>query len=173
MFNYKFITSIDASMFKHKLPKIEEDWDKFQWRQKNFTVHKKTKTIPLIFDKDGRIDSPTYHINYDIFKSEIEYLKNVYNTHIGSGFIIRAILVNLPAKSEIDNHIDDGITLSLCARTHIPVVTNEDVLFTINGEEKNLKEGEIWEINNSHKYHSVVNKGGEDRIHLIVDWMKA
>ena len=34
MFNYKFITSVDVSMFKHKLQEIEKDWDEFNWRQK-------------------------------------------------------------------------------------------------------------------------------------------
>ena len=43
-------------------------------------------------------------------------------------------------------------------------------MFTIEDEIKNLKIGEIWEINNSEKLHGVSNEGDEDRIHLIVDW---
>lgn len=33
-----------------------------------------------------------------------------------------------------------------------------------------MRVGELWEINNSLD-HAVDNRGGEDRIHLIVDWM--
>jgi hypothetical protein len=33
-----------------------------------------------------------------------------------------------------------------------------------------MKEGEIWEINNDDKYHSVENRGETDRIHLLIDW---
>jgi hypothetical protein len=43
-------------------------------------------------------------------------------------------------------------------------------VFTVGGEGRNLKEGEIWEIKNTEKIHSVYNKGFYDRIHLIVDW---
>ena len=32
-----------------------------------------------------------------------------------------------------------------------------------------MKVGELWEINNS-KYHSVVNDGDTDRIHMIIDF---
>ena len=172
MFNYKFLTSIDVSMFKHKLHEIENDWDEFNWRQETFEVHQQTKTVPLIFDKDFRINNPTYHINYNVFESQMEDLKDVYKEKIGPGYIIRAILVMLPAKSAIAPHIDKGTSLTLCVRTHIPLVTHKDVLFNIDNEEKHLKEGEIWEINNAHKYHSVINKSNKDRIHLIVDWIK-
>ena len=34
-----------------------------------------------------------------------------------------------------------------------------------------MKEGEIWEINNNEKKHSVENDGTEDRIHLLIDFL--
>ena len=34
-----------------------------------------------------------------------------------------------------------------------------------------MKEGEIWEINNNEKEHSVENNGNEDRIHLLIDFL--
>ena len=33
--------------------------------------------------------------------------------------------------------------------------------------------GELWEINNDKKKHSVDNFGDNDRIHLIVDWVQS
>ena len=33
-----------------------------------------------------------------------------------------------------------------------------------------MRVGEFWEINNGRK-HSVDNRGSEDRVHLIIDWM--
>jgi len=53
---------------------------------------------------------------------------------------------------------------------HIPITTNDKVVFTVDGEKKNMQVGEFWEIDNSQD-HSVENQGNEDRIHLIVDWM--
>jgi tetratricopeptide (TPR) repeat protein len=57
-----------------------------------------------------------------------------------------------------------------CHRIHLPIVTNEDVVFHVGGEEINMHAGELWEINNG-TVHGVENRGTEDRIHLIVDWM--
>jgi tetratricopeptide (TPR) repeat protein len=50
------------------------------------------------------------------------------------------------------------------------LITNDDVAFFVGGEEKNMKAGEFWEINNSVD-HAVENRSGDDRIHIIVDWM--
>ena len=33
-----------------------------------------------------------------------------------------------------------------------------------------MKPGEIWEINNDLKPHSVKNDGDDDRIHLLIDY---
>ena len=40
--------------------------------------------------------------------------------------------------------------------------------FFVDGEKKNLKTGEIWEIDNT-KLHKVENLSNSDRVHLIVD----
>ena len=170
-FNYKFIASTDVSMIQRKLGGVKDDWDEFKWRQKRFEVHKKTKTIPLIFDKDFRVNNPTYHLHYAFFQKDLHELWKLYTTHFKKGFIIRALLVMLPAKSKIPIHIDRGTSLDLCRRTHIPIVTHKDVVFEVDGEKKHLKEGEIWEINNTNKRHTVTNNSNKDRIHLILDWM--
>jgi quercetin dioxygenase-like cupin family protein len=51
-------------------------------------------------------------------------------------------------------------------------VTDDEVIFTVGGEERNIKEGEIFEIDNSNKLHSVINNSEEiDRVHLLADWL--
>jgi hypothetical protein len=133
--------------------------------------HKETKTIPLIFDNDFRLSNPTYFNQYETFKNEFKIINNKLKNIYGKGFLIRAILVMLESNGKISRHIDTGKSLSICHRVHIPIITNENVLFEINNEIKNLKEGEMWEINNSEKFHSVVNNSNKNRIHLIVDWI--
>jgi hypothetical protein len=54
-------------------------------------------------------------------------------------------------------------------RTHTPIVTSADVEFVIGGERRHLGRGEVWEINNW-RVHHVENRGGADRVHLLVDW---
>jgi aspartyl/asparaginyl beta-hydroxylase (cupin superfamily) len=172
MQNFKYIGKIKVDSFKNKIDKFNNKlWDNFTFRQKTFEVHKETKTIPLIFNTDFRLNDPTYLNEYEVFKNEFKIIKNKLLKIYGKGFIIRAILVLLKSNSKIDKHIDTGKSLSICHRVHIPIITNKDVLFDIDNEIKNLKEGEMWEINNSEKPHSVINNSNIDRIHLIVDWI--
>ena len=172
MQNFKYIGKIKVDSFKDKINNFDNKlWDSFTFRQKTFEVHKETKTIPLIFDTDFRLNDPTYLSEYEVFKNEFKIIKNRLTKIYGKGSIIRAILVLLKSNSKIDKHIDTGKSLSICHRVHVPIITNKDVLFDIDNEIKNLKEGEMWEINNSEKPHSVINNSNIDRIHLIVDWI--
>jgi len=169
---FNFIGNIKVSSIKNKVKNyINEKWEEFDFRQKTFDVHRETKTIPLIFDKDFRLSNPTYLEDSFSYKKEIENIIYFFTKKLGKGFIIRAILVNLPKNTFIGEHVDKGESLDRCIRCHIPIITNKNVLFKIEGEIKNLKEGEIWEINNTKKIHSVQNAGKTDRVHLIVDWM--
>ena len=172
MKNFNYIGKIKINNIKNIVNSFNNKlWNNFSFRQKTFEVHKETKTIPLIFDTDFRLKDPTYLNEYEIFKNEFKLLKNKLTKIYGKGFIIRAILVMLKSNSKIDRHIDNSESLSVCHRVHIPIITNKNVLFEIDNEIKNLKEGEMWEINNSEKFHSVVNNSDTDRIHLIVDWI--
>jgi hypothetical protein len=172
MKNFNYIGKIKIKSFRDKINNFNNKlWDNFDFRQKTFEVHKETKTIPLIFDTDFRLNNPTYLNEYKTFKDEFEIIENKLKEIYGKGFIIRAILVLLKSNSKINRHIDTGKSLSICHRIHIPIITNKNILFEIDNEIKNLKEGEMWEINNSEKMHSVVNNSNTDRIHLIVDWI--
>ncbi len=172
MENFKYIGKLKIKSFKDKINNFNKKlWDDFNFRQKTFEVHKETKTIPLIFDTDFRLKNPTYLDKYNIFENEFKIIKNKFTKIYGKGFIIRAILVMLKSNSKIDRHIDSGESLSVCHRVHIPIITNKNVLFEIDNEIKDLKEGEMWEINNSEKFHSVTNNSDVNRIHLIVDWI--
>ena len=169
--NFNYIATSNIDLLKNKILKTK-NWNQYEFRQKTYDVHKKTKTIPLIYDEDLRHETPTYHVDYHKYKKSIDMIKEILNKKLGEGRIIRAILVNLPAKNKIDEHIDSGYSLSNCSRIHIPIVTNDKVCFKVGKEKKNLKSGEMWEINNTNKIHSVENNSNQDRIHLIIDWIK-
>lgn len=53
-------------------------------------------------------------------------------------------------------------------RLHIPIITNKDVDFVLDGLKLEMKEGECWYTNVNY-IHSVSNKGKSDRIHLVID----
>ena len=172
MNNFNFIDKINIESLKNKIKLFnKEKWDEFDFRQKSFEVHKKTRTIPLIFDTDFRMENPTYLKDYSLFSEELNSCEKILHNFYGKGFLIRAILVSLKARCNIDPHVDGGNSLEKCFRVHLPIITNNKVKFTVGGETKIFQEGELWEINNSGKLHSVENHSDEDRIHLILDWI--
>ncbi len=78
-------------------------------------------------------------------------------------------LLRLAAGAEVKPHSDhclgyeDGTF-----RLHIPVITNAEVEFILDGQRLVMNEGECWYIN-ANFIHSVSNKGTQDRIHLVID----
>ena len=180
------IGDIDVTRFAQQAAKITDaDWTADAFRQKTYEVHKQTQTIRLIMDEDGRHRDPTYHPSYEIYKELVDPIetfirrqfeqtlkaKRLRKKH-GRGYFIRMILVKLLANGSIPHHVDQGETLSKSHRMHLPIITNEQNLFSVGDTEMHMKAGELWEINNRRE-HGVVNGGSEDRTHLIVDYVLA
>ena len=140
-------------------------------RERLFDVHRDTQALLMVHFEDHKYRKPEYRELYSEFQDAIEpvidYIANYYRNN---GFIVRLILAKLDAGGKIPKHTDAGYSLLNCHRIHLPIVTNEDVVFHVGGEEINMQIGELWEINNGN-VHAVENRGTEDRIHLIVDWM--
>ena len=77
--------------------------------------------------------------------------------------------MKLAVGSNIKPHRDHDLAIEHGrARLHIPVVTNPDVDFRLEGERVVLQEGECWYFDLS-RTHSVANHGHADRIHLVID----
>ena len=55
-------------------------------------------------------------------------------------------------------------------RIHVPITTNRRVWFTIDGRPYQLEVGQAYEVNNQ-KQHSVANRGAEERITFIFDYI--
>jgi len=108
------------------------------------------------------------HSNWNLVPELWVEIKEVFKDKFNNFEIVRALVVNLPAGTDIPIHLDAGDNLMYCHRCHVPIITNDNVIFTVNKTSLNMKEGEIHEINNS-KHHSVHNNGTEDRYHLIFD----
>jgi len=95
------------------------------------------------------------------------YLKEVVE-QFGSP-IISARLLRLSAGSHIKPHRDFKLGYeNNNFRVHIPIITNDQVEFILDGHLIKMKAGECW-YTNVNFTHSVVNKGKEDRIHLVID----
>lgn len=78
-------------------------------------------------------------------------------------------LMKLAPGSIIKPHADHDLAAEQGrVRLHIPVATNPDVDFRLNGEPIVMREGECWYLRLSDT-HSVANRGHTDRVHLVVD----
>ena len=90
----------------------------------------------------------------------------------------RIRLMKLAAGKSLRKHndnIDPDIENKKIVRIHIPIRTNQDVVFTMyendeddDGEKLNLKTGHFYYLDVT-KPHSVSNNSSLDRYHLVVD----
>lgn len=77
--------------------------------------------------------------------------------------------LRLKAGSVIKQHRDYDLGFEDGeVRLHIPVRTNSEVYFMLEGQRVVMAEGECW-YNNLSLPHSVANRGPTDRIHLVID----
>lgn len=169
-FEFRFIGHCPkfAELKNSILSLSNDDWDEFTYRQNNIIGHKKTKTIPLLYDyKKGSRE--IRHSKYEMFEKHLDEISKHLSSLGEPSSIKRANIVLLQAKSSIGNHMDRGEFLQSTGRIHIPILTNSQCYFVVDTKEQNLQESELWEINNTDKYHSVHNDGPTDRIHLIID----
>ena len=165
---YKCLGKIDVSQASELIISNIVLFDEDVRRQKLYEVHKSTKSI---FLREGDLNSPMFtykdHVNLETFKLLFDQIEHIIGIELSD--IYNAILVLMPPHTSIKPHVDGGALLRTLVRAHVPIITNGKVMFNIEGNEKNMKAGEVWAINNL-KTHSVRNDSDEDRIHLIFDY---
>jgi tetratricopeptide (TPR) repeat protein len=170
--NYLLIQGgFDVEAIKNKVAQISEaKWLESE-RERRFDVHRDTQALLLIHFEDYKYEKPEYRELYYEFEDELKPLiDHIAAYYQDNGFVVRLIFAKLLAGGVIPKHADGGYSLLNCHRVHIPIITNDKNIFFVNGEEKNMQSGELWEINNE-LVHTVENRGEEDRVHLIIDWM--
>jgi hypothetical protein len=85
-------------------------------------------------------------------------------------------LSRLPPGGKIKEHNDEDLhpgplakTLGLfVGRLHVPITTNADVEFLLDGVPQRWQPGECW-YGDFSRLHSVANHGASDRVHLLID----
>ena len=163
--------NFDVAPIRDKVAQVNAETWRESERERLFDVHRDTQALLLVHFEDYQYKVPDRRELYADFETVlspvVDYIARYYQNN---GFVVRMILAKLVAGGKIPKHTDAGYSLLNCHRIHMPITTNEDVVFFVGGEEINMKIGELWEINNG-TVHAVENRGAEDRVHLIVDWM--
>jgi len=149
-------------------------WKEDQYRQEAFDVHYDTESIVMVFvDLDQWPEivvskEPGWDRLADVALPVMDdIISRLYPT---GGSVIRAMAAKLLAGKKITPHVDRHPSFHRGHRIHIPITTNPRVRFMIDGQPYQFKIGEAYEINNQ-KTHSVMNKGDEDRITFIFDYV--
>lgn len=171
----KCLGPVDVMALQEEILSQEDGaWYEQEYRQKEYDVHRYTQSIVMIFtdgsgwpdievskqpgwDRLAGVAVPVMH----------EIIERYYPV---GGTIIRAMAAKLLAGGKINPHMDSHPSFHHGHRIHIPVTTNSRVRFMIDGRPYKFEVGQAYEINNQ-KLHSVMNKGTEDRITFIFDYV--
>jgi len=169
--NYLLIADFDVSGIKSILQGYKDEWERDKSRQEKYKLfHGDSKNI-FITDIDAAWDG----FGYPLVRHEAEdrliklsmSIAHELEVKLG-GKVGKCLFINLPAGKKVNPHVDMGYYLTSVHRTHIPIMTHDDVDFSVGGEVINMKEGTCYEINNM-QMHAVDNRSDVDRIHLLID----
>ena len=86
-----------------------------------------------------------------------------------NGAFPRIMLARMSPGGVIHPHRDQNPAAKWPHKVHVPLLTNPDVTFYVDGTGYQLVEGEAVEVNNM-GLHAVENRGSSDRIHLIFEY---
>lgn len=182
--NFRLLGSVDIRPLQQLVRQLTSaDWENETARQRRYEAHRDTQSIGLVYDYDFRHVKATRRPALQRFEAGMRpALAMIASDFEGSpggrelcakygpGYFVRASLVRLDAGAEIAAHQDLNFSLAHSHRLHLPVITNENVWFTVGSETRNLREGEVVEINNR-RVHQVSNGGTAGRVHLILDFV--
>ena len=149
-------------------------WNEDKYRQEEYEVHHSTESIVLVFVDLDRW--PEIIVSQEpgwprLAEVALPVMNDIISRYYPpGGTVIRAMAAKLLAGGVITPHVDKHPSFHHGHRIHIPITTNPRVRFMIDGQPYQFKLGEAYEINNQ-KTHSVMNKGSEDRITFIFDYI--
>lgn len=81
----------------------------------------------------------------------------------------RVMLARMAPGGVIKPHRDANPAAKWPHKIHVPIQTNDKVVFFVDGVGYRMPEGEAFEVNNM-GVHAVENNGDSDRIHLIFEY---
>ncbi len=166
---------VDSAPLREAILRQEEAaWHEDTYRQQEYDVHSETQSIVMVFTHGE--NWPNCEVRREpgwdrLADVAIPLMEEIIKKHYPpGGTVIRAMAAKLLSGRKITPHHDKHPSFCAGHRIHIPITTNPRVRFMIDGRPYKFKVGEAYEINNQ-KTHSVMNKGDDDRITFIFDYV--
>jgi hypothetical protein len=175
-FNFRYFKNFNLENLKNKVLEFSNEWEINTSRQNlaysdRTNPHINTNTYIV---QDSSLDwnrgdvFEKVILDKEIFDLVYPIVSELENRMVGVS--ARILLIKLNANSKVFVHKDSGDYLSTVRRFHIPIITNENVSYTVGDEKIHMPEGSCYEINNL-RLHNVDNDSDHDRIHLLIDIM--
>ena len=104
-----------------------------------------------------------------------EPITGICSKHFGEGILYFCVLAILAPGGTIPPHRDmphDINKKRYSHHLHVPLTQADTTEFTVGGETFRMEEGGVYEINNM-VLHSVVNRGADYRVNLMLDYCPA
>ncbi|MEQ1724946.1 MAG: aspartyl/asparaginyl beta-hydroxylase domain-containing protein [Sphingopyxis sp.] len=171
---FRHLGQVDIAALKQAVLAISEE----QWNAENadkpnrFEALNVTRHIVFRFVSNYR----DWRDNYDRplwaeWKHLLEPVLTAATADYGyaHGAYPRVMLARMAAGGVIQPHRDANPAAKWPHKIHVPIVTNDQVLFRVEGAQCVMPEGEAIEVNNMGA-HSVENCGETDRINLIFEY---
>jgi hypothetical protein len=166
---------LDTTALREAILRQEDAaWHEDTYRQQSYDVHDQTESIVLVFTTGD--NWPESEVKKEpgwdrIADVAVPVMHEIIEKHYpAGGTIIRAMAAKLISGGKIKPHHDKHPSFHCGHRIHIPITTNPRVRFMIDGRPYQFEVGQAYELNNQ-KQHSVMNKGTEDRITFIFDYV--
>ncbi len=168
---HKFSFHFDAIKLLNDLRICQSsDWP-LHFNQNDFTGHWSSFSLRSISgDETDILATPNAHFKDTLKLEKCKYFQEVIGWFDCEKEAVR--LLSLSPNSYIKEHSDpksgyeDGFF-----RIHVPIETNSDVVFKVNGKILPMRVGECWYAN-FNLPHYVSNNGAGDRIHLVIDCIR-
>ena len=140
-------------------------------KENDFEVFHHTRHIVFRFIEGNR-DPANFYTNpaWDVWQPQLQPVMDAAVASYGfrKPVFAKAMLARLEAGQRIDPHTDGAGSNERCHKIHVPLVTNPQALFFVDGENRHLEAGRAYEVNNIVP-HGAVNGGDKDRVHFIFE----
>ncbi len=152
----------------------DQAWLDNSHRQSAYEVHHQTQSLIMLFVETKRW--PEIEVTKEsgwnrLAVAAIPIIRSLLEQfYPAGGTLVRAMAAKLVSGGIISPHFDKHPSFHVGHRIHIPITTNPRVRFMIDGRPYRFEVGKAYELNNQ-KQHSVMNKGAEDRITFIFDYI--
>ena len=167
--------TVDSTALREAvLAQEDAAWFESEYRQRTYHHHDQTESIVLVFT-DGS-NWPDRAVQKcpgweRLSDAAVPLMRKIIGKHYPpGGEVIRAMAAKLLPGGKIKTHADVHASFRCGHRIHVPMTTNRRVWFTIDGRPYQLEVGQAYEVNNQ-KQHSVANRGAEERITFIFDYI--